>query len=153
MSAYRKYRRRHAGALSVTSTMPGFLRRTDRPQSIFTAQTIGRGNHALPVENFQQLAQGFLGVARAPLDMLGEQQLCIPHGPNHQFFIGNADEPGDVHVGFPPRSAAGEAVVPVQARPSRLVPGAAGTTTEIFGTNSSGFGRSHAKLTALLIQH
>ena len=51
--------------LSVASSIPGFLRSLDRPQSIFAAQAIGRCDDALPVENFQQLADRFLGVAGA----------------------------------------------------------------------------------------
>jgi hypothetical protein len=42
-----------------------------------------------------------------------------------------------------------------QARQSRLVPGAVAANTGYFhgGRNHSGFGRSYAKLSALLIQH
>jgi hypothetical protein len=55
------------------------------------------------VKNFQKLANRFLRVACAPLNVFGEQHLCIAHGSDHQFFIGNADESGNIHVRFPPR--------------------------------------------------
>jgi hypothetical protein len=75
------------------------LRSCHWSQSIFTTQTVGRGDHVLTIENFQKLSERLFGVGGSSLDVLIEQRLRVAHGVDDEFLIGHADESGDVHSG------------------------------------------------------